>query len=105
MPNSITSIGENVFDNCTSLPVEDNLRYADTYLVEVVDKSLSTYSIKDGTKWIGNNAFCGSRNLTEITIPDSVRSIGRFAFYECRYLKSITIPDNVISINVETEKV
>jgi hypothetical protein len=33
--------------------VENNLRYADTYLVEAVDRTLSTYSIKEGTKWIG----------------------------------------------------
>jgi hypothetical protein len=39
------------------LPVENNLRYADTYLVGTVDKTLSSYTIKNGTKWIGDYAF------------------------------------------------
>ena len=59
IPNSVTSIGISAFSGCSSLPVEDNLRYADTYLVEAVDKSLSTYTIKAGTKWIGSEAFDG----------------------------------------------
>ena len=49
IPNSVTSIGSSAFSGCSSLPVEDNLRYADTYLVGAVDITLSSYTIKDGT--------------------------------------------------------
>ena len=45
IPNSVTSIGDRAFRGCSSFPVVDNLRYADTYLVEAVVISLSTYSI------------------------------------------------------------
>ena len=98
IPNSVTSIGYRAFYGCSSLPVEDNLRYADTYLVEAVDKSLSTYTIKAGTKWIGNDAFSRCSSLTSITIPNSVTSIGDEAFYGCSSLTSITIPNSVTSI-------
>jgi hypothetical protein len=54
IPESITSIGSSAFSGCTSLPIEDNIRYVDTYLITVIDDSLSTYSIKEGTKWIGD---------------------------------------------------
>ena len=98
IPNSVTSIGEGAFYNCSSLPVVDHVRYADTYLVEAVDKSLSTYTIKTGTKWIGSSAFYECTSLTSITIPNSVTSIGGAAFYECTSLTSITIPNSVTNI-------
>ena len=98
IPNSVTSIGERAFYGCSRLPVENSLRYADTYLVEAVDKTLSTYSIKEGTKWIGSIAFYDCDDLTSITIPNSVTSIGDGAFGYCSSLTSVTIPNSVTSI-------
>ena len=96
--SGVTNVGYYAFDCCTSLPVIDNLRYADTYLVGAVDKTLSTYTIKESTKWIGDNAFAGCSGLTSINIPDSVNSIGYYAFQNCSNLTSITIPYSVTSI-------
>ena len=98
IPNNVTSIGGSAFYGCSSLPVVNNIRYADTYLVEVVDKTLYTYTIKSGTRWIGDGAFSGCTGLTSITIPNSVTYIGDYAFYECYGLTSITIPNSVTSI-------
>ncbi len=96
--NSVTSIGYATFYGCTSLPVIDNVRYADTYLIEAVDKNLSTYKIKEGTKWIGSQAFYNCSGLSSVTIPNSVTSIGDYAFYYCSGLSSVTIPNSVTSI-------
>ncbi len=104
IPNSVTSIGEWAFSGCSSLPIIDGIRYADTYLVEAVDKTLSTYNIKEGTIWIGSSAFYGYSGLTSITIPNSVTSIGGFAFKACSSLTSITIPNSVTSIGDEAFK-
>ena len=98
IPNSVTSIGEGAFDGCSGLPINDNCRYADTYLVEAVDKTLSTYTIKDGTRFIGSYAFSHCSNLTSIEIPNSVTSIGHSAFWDCTGLTSIEIPNSVTSI-------
>ena len=92
IPNSVTSIGSGAFYGCSGLPVENNLRYADTYLVEAVNITLSSYTIKEGTKWIGGSAFYDCTGLTSVTIPNSVTSIGRSAFYNCRGLTSVTAP-------------
>ena len=92
IPNSVTSIGSRAFAGCSSLPVVDNLRYADTYLVEAVDKTLSSYTIRNGTKWIGDYAFSWCSSLTSVTIPNSVTSIGGGAFSGCSSLTSIEFP-------------
>ena len=47
---------------------------------------------------IGDTAFSGYRNLTNVTIPDSITEIGNSAFNSCSGLISITIPESVTSI-------
>jgi len=91
IPNSVTYIGDETFKNCNSLPVIDNIRYADTYLVEVVDKTKSQYKIKDGTVWISSKAFYDCLNLTSITIPESIKYIQYAAFIGCESLASVHI--------------
>ena len=98
IPNSVTSIGDYAFQNCASLPVIDGIRYADTYLVEAVDKTRTSYTIKSGTRFIGSNAFQKCTSLTSVTIPDSITEIGKHAFNGCNRLTSITIPNSVTSI-------
>lgn len=94
MPN-VTHITDDTFEGCTSLPTENNIRYIDTLLVGVADKTLTTYTIKEGTKWIGPSAFSDCTNLQNIIIPDSVTKIDSGAFVGCTSLQSITIPSSV----------
>lgn len=53
IPSSVMFIGSQAFTGCLSLPIEDGIRYADTYLVEAVNKAQTAYTIKEGTRWIG----------------------------------------------------
>ena len=98
IPSSVMSIEEGNFRDCTSLPVTNNIRYADCYAIEAVDKSLASYTFKEGTRFIGSSAFNNCSSLTSITIPNSVTSIGNNAFAHCFNLTSITIPNSVTSI-------
>lgn len=91
-------MGESAFGQCTSLPVIDNIRYADTYLVEAVDKTLATYNIKQGTRFLGVDAFRDCTSLTSIDIPEGVTSIESYVFVNCRSITSVTIPSSVTSI-------
>ena len=79
IPNSVTSIGEGTFSNCSSL---------------------ASITIPDSVTSIGDSAFSNCSSLTSITIPDSVTSIDDSAFWWCVSLTSITIPDSVTSIDL-----
>jgi len=100
IPDTVTTIGFNAFSKYDlNLPIENNIRYADTYAVGVTnDFSLTTYTIKDGTRFIGNGAFGSCTNLRSITIPDSVIYINSSAFGGCSALTSCTIGNNVANI-------
>ena len=54
--------------------------------------------IKKGVTGIGDHAFLGCRNMTEISIPDSLARFGDFAFRDCLSLTSIRIPDGTTVI-------
>ena len=98
IPDSVTSIGDWAFFGCSSLPVENGIRYADVYLVEAVNNDQDAYTVKEGTRFIGNDAFNHCKSLTGVAIPNSVISIGEYAFSSCSSLASVTIGNSVTSI-------
>lgn len=97
MPKSVDVIEKNVFYNCLSLPVIDNVRYADTYAIEPVDRTQEYYNIKRGTTYISSYAFQNC-SLKYITLPESITTIGDYAFFNCPNLSSIFIPESVTAI-------
>ena len=98
IPDSVTSIGRYAFDYCDKLiKTSKGIRYVDNWVIGVVNRTLTTAEIKDGTKGIASSAFSVCSGLTSVTIPDSVTSIDKWAFSGCN-LTSVTIPDSVTSI-------
>ena len=80
IPNSVTSIGYSAFSDCTSLKSI------------TLPSSLST---------ISRALFSGCSQLTTIHIPDSVSSIQISAFHHCRNLETIRIPVSVTLIETD----
>jgi hypothetical protein len=68
IPDSVTSIGDSAFYECSSL---------------------TSVTIPDSVTSIGGDAFAFCISLTSITIGNSVTSIGACAFYECSKLTSV----------------
>jgi hypothetical protein len=77
IPNSVTTIGEGAFEDCSSL---------------------TSVTIPNSVTNIGDYAFEGCTSLTSITIPDSVTDIGSYTFYSCSSLSSVVIGDSVTSL-------
>ena len=116
IPDSITSIDNVAFKNCSSL---EELRYTGNIQDWCAIKGLSgltqygkttkrlyingneitgELNIPNGVADIPSYAFYGCSALTSVTIPEGVTNIGYSAFGWCSNLANITIPNSVTSI-------
>lgn len=75
-----------------------NLRIEGNRLVECVGYYSRTITIPDGIAIIGEDAFDGCSDLTEIILPKTLVTIEDGAFANCEGLKSIVIPEGVTEI-------
>ena len=101
IPDSVTSIGNSAFYNCTSL-TSVTIGNSVTSIGDSAFNhctSLTSVTIGNSVTSIGSYAFGSCSGLTSVTIPDSVTSIGSTAFYNCSGLTSITIGNSVTSID------
>ena len=106
IPLSVTSIGNAVFQSCTSLKKVSLPNSITTVPMEAFNgcRSLCEVSLPSLLKEIGNYAFSECQSLESIALPSSLERINDNAFYRTG-LKSISVPDNVshVGANVFTE--
>ena len=79
IPDGVTYIGD-AFDNCNSLPSENNIRYADKWAVGVTDKGQTAYSLRKNTVGIAGDTFGDCKSLSYVEIPENVTRICNYAF-------------------------
>ncbi len=82
--SQITNIGEYAFMNCSGIA--------------------SKVTIPNSVKGIGNAAFYGCSNLSEIELGNSLTSIGGLAFGNCTKLEEVAIPDSVTEVKANAFK-
>lgn len=77
----VTAIGDNAFDNCTSL-AEVTIPSTVTQIGDsaFVSTNISTLDLPKGLLEIGTYAFANCKQLEEVVIPDTVKKIGYAAF-------------------------
>ncbi len=107
IPESVTNIGESVFENCTGLTTVNfnaaNCTKMGDFLFPVFEgcANLTIINIGENVETIPHFAFYNCTGLKTISIPNGVTSIGGSAFSGCTGLTTITIPEGVTSIGSE----
>ncbi len=124
IPQTVTSLGRGVFDNCVSLTmavlpmgltsITSSAFNACTALREIAIpptvNSIGTYAfansgleevtVPSAAARIDNRAFFGCQRLRKVTLKSGVRQIGSYAFSRCSALTDLTIPASVADIGV-----
>lgn len=100
IPGSVTTIGEGTFKNCSSLtnitlPASVSEIRSSTF---EGCTSLEEVIMSDGISSIGSRAFYGCSVLAKIQLPDSLTELGDRVFYDCPALTEIVIPDSVSNL-------
>ncbi len=97
MPDTLTYLGDSIFQNCDALT---DVRLS-SKLKEIPDfafrecRTLKKIVIPDSVTRIGNNAFSMCPVLEDVTMPSKLKELGDTAFYWCFELSSLTLPDTV----------
>lgn len=104
IPDSVITIGQHAFLNCTSLT---NVTLS-AGLITIGSESfygcnsLTNIIIPDSVTTIEHGAFIDCSSLTSITLSNNLKTIGDMAFADCSSLSNITIPDSVTTIKAAT---
>ncbi|MCR5659263.1 MAG: leucine-rich repeat protein [Bacteroidales bacterium] len=102
VPNSVTYIGDNAFEGCssiTSITLPLSLTIINNYVFNGCG-SLASINIPEGVTYIGVSAFNSCSSLPSIELPSSLETIDDFAFNNCSSLISIVIPNSVTFIGL-----
>lgn len=121
LPATLTEIGEEAFEGCTSLTkIEfkgdkvravgvnafkdsgvytfvDGAVYVDYILVKVAADKSGAFTIKAGTLTVADQALKDCTSVTSITIASSLQYVGVEAFAGCTSVTSLTFEDNTYS--------
>ena len=111
---SVTSIGEQAFEDCsglTSVTIPESITeigmgvfYGCSGLAKVEISDIAAWcNIEFGNDYANplfyaHNLYLNGEPLTNLEIPESVTKIGDYAFRSCRGLTSVTIPESVTEI-------
>ena len=101
IPSSVTSVGNNAFNNCSSLTnLVWNAKNCSSN-GNMTTSNITQVTIGSGVEVLPNSFVSGSK-ITSVSIPGSVKTIGSYAFYGCAGLKNVSIPNAVTLIDYGT---
>lgn len=106
LPSSLIEIKDQAFYNCffTQFNEDEDARYIGSennpYLIlyEIKDKSAETFTVREGVRFIYEQAFKDAENLYEVVLPQSLQEIRDGAFENCSELTDINLPESLTYI-------
>lgn len=94
----VTGIGENAFKGCTNITtLYLNCKNIGNWF-NGVKSNIHTIVLSEGVNGIEQSAFSGCGSLTSVTISNSVKTIGDYSFKGCSSLTSLYVPNSVTAI-------
>ena len=100
IPNSIKEIKEEAFKRCTALTelvIPDSVKTLGKGVFKECT-ALTNITLGKGITEIPKNTFKGCSSLTELVIPDNVTTLDKDAFTECTALKTLTLGNGITEI-------
>ncbi len=100
LPSSLTTLGDQAFANCISLPtvvLPENLDSLGSAFFGC--SGLTAIEVPSKVK-ILKNTFYGCKSLTDVKLHTGLTTIGMTAFSGCSSLKKIDVPSSVTNIGV-----
>ncbi|MDE5714663.1 MAG: leucine-rich repeat domain-containing protein [Anaeroplasmataceae bacterium] len=98
LPNTIKTLGDNIFDNCKNLKYiqlpfigtnQETPTMFSMIVGENVSETIERITITNATT-LADQTFKGCTHLVEINLPDCLQSIGEHVFDDCQYLNYYT---------------
>jgi uncharacterized protein YjdB/Leucine-rich repeat (LRR) protein len=100
IPDTVTSIGERSFAECTNLKkitIPDSVTYIGDYSFADCT-ALQEIDLPDSITDMGSGTFSGCTALTKVKLPSQRQNIMESMFEGCTALKEITLPETVTTI-------
>ena len=98
-PATLTTIGANVFNNCTNLAYVDmsetQVKTLPTYVFQKCS-ALKTVKLPPVLTSISNYAFDGA-GITSLSLPASLTTLGDYVFQKCTSLESIDMSETKVT--------
>lgn len=102
LPNTLESIGDFAFANCTnlaSITINSNVVLGSGVFYKC--SSLAEFSLPNELDSLGHDMFNGCKALKEISLPHALTKIPERAFFDCASLEKVYINANIVSIEKE----
>lgn len=115
IPSTVRDLYAAQFYNCEKLKsieiAEDNKFYVcvdggvytrDMRLLIKCATDKKEFTVKEGTRYIGEYALMGCKNLEKVNLPSTLKSIGIKSFVNCTSLKEIDLPSSLVYLSPES---
>lgn len=102
IPSTVQTLGDSVFDSCTSL---DYVRFRSSSATQLpaqafcLCSALETVLFENSLASVGDRAFYDCDSLNEAELPETIEAIGEHAFACCDSLQKIIIPARATEIS------